>query len=486
MRLGQLIALNGVSFTIAGVLPRGFNGHDAGRAAAATSWCRCRPTWPVTRSEDDMADPNFWWVLMMGRLKPGATAERVQMAADLVVKGTVRAVEAQDRQADLPSVSVEDGSHGQTENRDDMVEPLRMMAAAVTVMLLVACANVANLLLATGPGPGARDGGPHRDRRAALAAGAAAADGRAAARRRCEHPRAGAGTMDRGRARPGADRSGRCHGGATRSTPKILAFTCGLAVGCSLLFALLPALRATDAALGSALQEGSRGTIGGRRRFAAGGALVSRRWRCRCCCSRPRGCWPGPPTGSRTSIPASIRTNVITFSIDTSLNGYDAARTRAYIARALDDLRATPGVNGASVSSHRLIANSSSIGITRAEGVAPVDPESPAAQEFIRDPPHLAPDRRRQVLRDDGHPAAAGPTVVALDRARRTGGRGREHQAGAPTVRHRRRRRTAVPRRHGSEGDRLRDRRGCGGCALHVAQEPRRRRPPTSLTSSRR
>ena len=41
-------------------------------------------------------------------------------------------------------------------------------------------------------------------------------------------------------------------------------------------------------------------------------------------------------------------------------------------ARALDDLRAVPGVKGASITSHRLIANSSSVGISRAEGVPPV------------------------------------------------------------------------------------------------------------------
>src|SRR5215213_7542264 len=80
----------------------------------------------VTRSEDDMADPEFWWVLMMGRLKPGVTAERVENSADLVVKSTVRVARPNIAPSDLPRVRVEDGSHGQTENRNAMIEPLRL------------------------------------------------------------------------------------------------------------------------------------------------------------------------------------------------------------------------------------------------------------------------------------------------------------------------------------------------------------------------
>ena len=164
----------------------------------------------------------------------------------------------------------------------------------------------------------------------------------------------------------------------------ILAFTCALAVGCSLLFALIPALRATDAAVAPALQEGSRDTIGGRRKFAAGGALVVAQVALSMLLLSAAGLLAWSAYRLQHVNPGFDPTNVITFSIDTSLNEYDAVKTRAHIARALDNLRATPGVVGASVSSHRLIANNTSTGVIRAEGVAPVDPEGPAAQDFIR------------------------------------------------------------------------------------------------------
>jgi len=74
--------------------------------------------------------------------------------------------------------------------------------------------------------------------------------------------------------------------------------------------------------------------------------------------------------------------NLLTFSVDTSLNGYDRVRSRAFVASTLDELRALPGVTDASVTSHRLIANSSSIGIARPAGAPAVPPDSDEARAF--------------------------------------------------------------------------------------------------------
>ena len=380
--VGRAIVLNGVSFTVAGVLPRGFSGTmQVGQVCDVM--VPLSSYMAVTRSEDDVANPNFWWVLMMGRLKPGVSANRVQLASDLIVKSTVRAARPRTAEADLPRVIVEDGSHGQTENRTDMIQPLQMMSAAVTVMLLVACANVANLLLARGRA---------RAREMAVRTAIGAPRSRLVRQLLTEGLLLGVIAsilglvLGRWMAQalvPALTDRGDVAVAFTLS-PTVLAFTCALAVGCSLLFALLPALRATDAALAPALQDGSRGTIGGRRRFAASGALVVAQVALSMLLLSAAGLLAWSAYRLQSVDPGFDPGNVITFSIDTSLNGYDAARSRAYIARALDNLRATPGVQGASVSSHRMIANSSSIGVTRAEGVPPVDPESPIGEEFIR------------------------------------------------------------------------------------------------------
>ena len=107
----------------------------------------------VTRRGGKADDPNFWWVLMMARLAPRRLRRQlVRAASDAILKRTVMAAKpgsfslghaAQD-------ATSKGGTPGSVENRDLMREPLKIMAMVVAVVLLVACANVANLLLARG------------------------------------------------------------------------------------------------------------------------------------------------------------------------------------------------------------------------------------------------------------------------------------------------------------------------------------------------
>ena len=73
---------------------------------------------------------------------------------------------------------------------------------------------------------------------------------------------------------------------------------------------------------------------------------------------------------------------LLTFTVDTSLNGYDATRSRAFFADALDRLRALPGVTAATLTSHRLISNSASIGVARPDGPVPAFADAAEARQF--------------------------------------------------------------------------------------------------------
>ena len=381
--IGRLITVNSLSFTIAGVLPPDF----AGTMQVGQSCDLMVPMsayQAVSRSDDDPKDPNYWWVLMMARLKPGATAESIQPAADLVLKQGVAAAMPEFPVDKLPRVQVEPGLRGQTEIRDEIREPIRIMAGVVLVVLLVSCANVANLLLARGRARSREVAvriaiGAHRTRilRQLLTEGAllgvlASLAGLVLAQ------------WISSALLPALTPAG------IDATPtyaldlRIVSFTCALGIACSILFALIPALRTTEGAMRVGFQDGSRGAVGSRRRFAAGGALVVTQVALSLLLLSIAALLAWSATRLQNVDPGFDPNGLLTVSVDATLNGYDDVRTRSFVSRTIDELRTLPGVVGASASNVRLIANSSSSGITRPEGAPPVDPNSEEARELSR------------------------------------------------------------------------------------------------------
>lgn len=381
--VGRMIAVNGVSFTIAGVLPRGFTGTmQVGQPLDVVLPMSAYEA--VTRGDGDPRDPNYWWVLMMARLKPGATAERIRPTADLLLKQGVAAAMPGFPADKLPRMSVEDGARGQTEIREEIREPIQIMAGVVLIVLLVACANVANLLLARGRAR-AREvavrtaiGAPRRRVLRQLlteglllgllasAIGLVLAQWISSALLPALAPDVETMTVQ------------------YALDLRILAFTSLLGTACSILFALVPAIRATDVTLTFALQESTRGTVGGRRRFAAGGALVVAQVALSLLLLSAAALLTWSASRLQRVDPGFDPDNLLTFSVDSRLNGYDDAQARGFAERALEALRGLPSVVGASLTSHRLIANSSSVGVSRREGVPPLPPNSAEARAYAQ------------------------------------------------------------------------------------------------------
>jgi predicted permease len=423
--VGRIISVNGVSFTIAGVMPRGFTGTmQVGQPCDVMVPMFAYKA--VTRGGEDPRNPNYWWVLMMARLKPGVPTDRLQPASDLLLRQTVTAAMPDFPADKLPRMRVEPGARGQMDIRNEIREPIEIMAGVVLVVLLVSCANVANLLLARG-----------RARAREVAVRNAIGAPRARILRQLLTEGLLLGVL--------ASVSGLVLAEGISSallpalTPdiedvtvryaldfRILAFTCALGIACSLLFALFPALRATDVGLRRALQETSRGTIGTRRRFAAGGALVVAQVALSLLLLSAAGLLGWSARRLQSVHPGFDPSNLLTFSVDATLNGYDDGQARAFVARALDELRAVPGVGSASAPNHRLIANSSSSSITRPEGAPPLDPNSADAREIARKNRtwHLAVDDaffttfRIPLLRGHGFSPAVstdGPRVAVVN-----------------------------------------------------------------------
>ena len=150
--IGRRITVERVPFTIVGVLPEGFFGPEVGRALEVAIPIGAEP---LVRGKDSFLDGrSTWWLNIMLRLKPGDTLEQAT--------GRLRALQPQIRAATIPTnwpaaeqgrylkdaFTLAEASSGSSWLRQRYVQPLTVILAVVGLVLLIACANIASLLLA--------------------------------------------------------------------------------------------------------------------------------------------------------------------------------------------------------------------------------------------------------------------------------------------------------------------------------------------------
>ncbi len=155
--VGKAIVVNGNPLTIVGVAPRGFEGTTLGS--------RPRVFVPITMR--GQLNPGFtgfdnrrdYWVYVFGRLKPGVAPEGAARQLNAVYRPILADVEAplqdgmsaETKQRFLArQLTVEPGVRGQSSIHGEARTPLVLLFAITAMVLLIACANIANLLLARG------------------------------------------------------------------------------------------------------------------------------------------------------------------------------------------------------------------------------------------------------------------------------------------------------------------------------------------------
>jgi len=280
--IGKTIHVNRVPITVIGVTPRGFAGTlqigewvDISLPLAQHG--RFLPDRAVSR-----AQPWYWWIRVMGRVATGVTAEQARASLEPIFQDTARegwlaGVGRDDgsgsRMPEVSTLAADPGRQGEDDRRRAYAEPLRLLMGLGAVLLLVAAANVANLLIARGSA-----------RRREIALRLALGAGRARVFRQLLGESvllALAGTASgillaywsRGlllglRQFNGAP--------AVLDLPldvRVLAFTIAVTAGTALVFGLAPALRAVRLDLTPELQSGTR-LLGTRARSRLGRMLT--------------------------------------------------------------------------------------------------------------------------------------------------------------------------------------------------------------------
>jgi predicted permease len=150
--LGQTINVNQSIFTIVGVNPRGFTGAKNVQSSPDVFVpLSMQPLIdPKGMKAGLLDDPNAWWLDVMGRIKPRVTDAQAQAALDVELAQAVRGTMKVKPGETMPRLVLADGSHGLGFAARMFKQPVYVLMTLTGFVLLLACANIANLLLARG------------------------------------------------------------------------------------------------------------------------------------------------------------------------------------------------------------------------------------------------------------------------------------------------------------------------------------------------
>jgi predicted permease len=380
--VGTTVRVNNHPMTVVGVAPPGFHGVEVGFAAEVfvplAMQQQVLPTWKPASTE--------WasrWLTLVGRLRDGVGVEQAKAEADHVYAQLLK-VDAQ-RLTNRPERYMSEflgkrlqflpGARGTSSLRDESGSPLVVLMGMVGLVLLIACANVANLLLARGSA---------RQKELAVRLALGAGRGRVVRQLMVESLilALGGGVLGvmvatwLGRALIGSIPF--TDAALTMSAEpdlRVAFFALGLSVLTGLLFGVLPALSATRLTLASTLKSEAGSVVGGSLPFRFRKGLVVAQIALSVLLLVGAGLFARSLANLRSLNPGFDPERLVVFDVDPSLSGYAESQRMAFFTRLRDELAAAPAVSAVSLSDLRLMANNDASSTLEVEGYQPKEDE---------------------------------------------------------------------------------------------------------------
>jgi predicted permease len=357
--IGKNVIIAGAPFTIVGVTPPEFFGVQQGRSVEV--WLPLAtqlfaPPDPTRRYSP--VDGGYWWLKVIGRRKPEASTAQAALELDALFKQTVTLDDAspsRESRPVMPSLVLTPCGQGLDQLRRQLSKTLYILMCLVGLVLLVACANVANLLLARSTA---------RQKEIGVRLSLGASRGRLIRQLLTESVLLAflGGTLGMVLAYGG---SGLLVTLITRADSlnlgpdlRILGFTAAACLLTGLLFGLAPALRATRVDLTPALKRGSRGGAGGSRMGLAK-ALVVAQAALSIVLLFGAGLFVRTLLNLEHLNTGFEKENLLLFGVNPGKAGYQPAVLKDLYGQIQQRLAGLPGVTSATASLHLLLSGSS-------------------------------------------------------------------------------------------------------------------------------
>jgi predicted permease len=378
--LGTPIKMVGATLTVIGVAPPGFHGESVGERPDFWMPMMMQPLVMPGRDwlHEDLSHSleKVMWLHVFGRLKPGIKPAQAQNEIDVLFRGIIEngyptTLDAETRKEALDQkIKLHDARTGAFGGREGFAQQLMVLLAASAVVLLIACINVANLLLARAAARTKEVGvrlsiGASRSRLVrqflteslvlsllggivglAVAWGASRGLVLLLSERRQSFLLV-----------PGVDWG-------------VLGFTAAITIVTGLIFGLVPAIRGSYVNLNDTLRDSGRVTASGSRLNLAKG-LVIVQVALSLLLVAGAGLFLRTLWNLQTVGLGYAREHVLLVSTDGLSAGYDEARLPSLWRELTDRLRALPGVQGATYSSNGLFSGSESSDEIDVEGFKP-------------------------------------------------------------------------------------------------------------------